>query len=267
MALKFAANLNFLFTEKASSIVERICLAHQHGFRAVELTCPEDETKRQKVLATIEDTGIAVSLVNLATDRTKDELKWGSTGIPGAEKLFQQQLKSTIEFAKAAKCQKIHLMSGLLTDNEIECDYNRTYLANLKLAADKLRSSNMIGLVEPINPYYVPKYYMDSYVKAREMLESVQCDNIKLLVDLYHLQSLKGNVTRSLEEYGKQIGHFQIAQVPNRNEPDTTGELDYAYIFQIIQEFGYTDWIGCEYKPKTTTVEGLNWLQKFGFKL
>lgn len=87
------------------------------------------------------------------------------------------------------------------------------------------------------------------------------------MVDLYHLQHISGNFTKTLEEYSSVIGHFQIAQVPYRNEPDTPGELNYGYIFKTIEAFGYDDFIGCEYKPKTTTVEGLSWLSKYNLKL
>lgn len=110
-------------------------------------------------------------------------------------------------------------------------------------------------------------YDQQSLITASQVLKEIQANNIKLMVDLYHLQHISGNFTKTLEEYNNVIGHFQIAQVPYRNEPDTLGELNYDYIFKTIKEFGYDDYIGCEYKPKTTTVEGLSWLSKFNLKL
>ncbi|EDW45702.1 putative hydroxypyruvate isomerase [Drosophila sechellia] len=264
MALKFAANLNFLFTERATSIAERIRLAHQNGFRAVEIPYPDGETS--DVVSAVKETGVVVSLVNLAFDKSDDQLRFGSTSVPGSEKLFRSQLDATIDFARQVNCNKIHLTAGLFKGGQ-ESDYTKTYTANLKIAADSLRASKMIGVIEPINKYAVPGYYMNSYSKAAGILADVAADNIQLLADLYHLQHLHGNVSKTLEEYKALIGHFQIAQVPHRHEPDVSGELDYGFVFKALQEFGYDGWVGCEYKPKTTTVEGLGWVSKLGYTL
>ncbi|EDX02929.1 putative hydroxypyruvate isomerase [Drosophila yakuba] len=264
MALKFAANLNFLFTERATTIAERIRLAHQNGFRAVEIPYPEGETS--DVVTAVKETGVVVSLVNLAFDKSDDQLRFGSTSVPGSEKLFRSQLDATIDFARQVNCGKIHLTAGLFKGGQ-ESDYTKTYTSNLKIAADSLRASKMIGVIEPINKYAVPGYYMNSYSKAAGILADVAADNIQLLADLYHLQHLHGNVSKTLEEYKALIGHFQIAQVPHRHEPDVSGELDYSFVFKALQDFGYDGWVGCEYKPKTTTVEGLGWVSKLGYTL
>ncbi|XP_039497586.1 putative hydroxypyruvate isomerase [Drosophila santomea] len=264
MALKFAANLNFLFTERATTIAERIRLAHQNGFRAVEIPYPEGETS--DVVSVVKETGVVVSLVNLAFDKSDDQLRFGSTSVPGSEKLFRSQLDATIDFARQVNCGKIHLTAGLFKGGQ-ESDYTKTYTSNLKIAADSLRASKMIGVIEPINKYAVPSYYMNSYSKAAGILADVAADNIQLLADLYHLQHLHGNVSKTLEEYKALIGHFQIAQVPHRHEPDVSGELDYGFVFKALQDFGYDGWVGCEYKPKTTTVEGLGWVSKLGYTL
>lgn len=100
-------------------------------------------------------------------------------------------------------------------------------------------------------------------ITANYILKSVNSEHLRLMVDFFHLQQICGNVTRSLKTMADCIGHFQIAQVPHRYEPDEAGELNYEYIFQLIKEQGYQDWIGCEYKPKTTTIEGLKWLDKY----
>ncbi|XP_064540731.1 putative hydroxypyruvate isomerase [Drosophila montana] len=157
---------------------------------------------------------------------------------------------------------KIHLMAGTVNNN-LENDHFKTYVSNLKKASEDLQLNNIVGLIEPINKYAIPLYFMESYTKASTVLREIKSNNIKIMVDLYHLQHICGNFTKTLEEYGNVIGHFQIAQAPNRNEPDTPGELNYDYVFKTIQLFGYDDWIGCEYKPKTTTVEGLNWIKKY----
>ncbi|XP_023172956.1 putative hydroxypyruvate isomerase [Drosophila hydei] len=263
MTFKFSANLNFLFTETASTISHRIKLAHQHGFRAVEIPYPDGELLN--VSQVIQETGILVSLVNISLDKTRNELKYGSTSIPGEEKLFQKQLDETIEFAKTVNCKKIHLMAGVM-NKKLECEHYETYVSNLKKAADILLANNIMGVIEPINKYAVPSYFMDSFVKASTVLKELKSNSIKLLVDVYHLQHICGNFTKTLEENRDVIGHFQIAQVPNRNEPDSAGELNYDYILKEIHSVGYDDWIGCEYKPKTTTVAGLNWISKYDSK-
>ncbi|XP_068154569.1 putative hydroxypyruvate isomerase [Drosophila tropicalis] len=264
MSLKFAANLNFLFTETATTIAERIRLAHKQGFPAVEIPYPEGET--QNVIDAIQATGITVSLVNLSFDKTNEKLRFGSTSIPGSEELFKKQLNETIEFAKQAKCKKVHITAGIISDRS-ESDHAQTYLANLKVAAASLKANNLQGVIEPINKYAIPTYFMNSYPKALQVLNELGYDNVKILADLYHLQHIHGNVAYTLKEYKNSIGHFQIAQVPHRHEPDVAGELDYGYIFKQVEEFGYDGWIGCEYKPKTTTSEGLGWVSKFGYQL
>ncbi|EDX16031.1 GD12017 [Drosophila simulans] len=173
MALKFAANLNFLFTERATSIAERIRLAHQNGFRAVEIPYPDGETS--DVVSAVKETGVVVSLVNLAFDKSDDQLRFGSTSVPGSEKLFRSQLDATIDFARQVNCGKIHLTAGLFKGGQ-ESDYTKTYTANLKIAADSLRASKMIGVIEPINKYAVPGYYMNSYSKAAGILADVAAD-------------------------------------------------------------------------------------------
>ncbi|EDV93907.1 putative hydroxypyruvate isomerase [Drosophila grimshawi] len=263
MALKFAANLNFLFTETAAAISERIRLAHRHGFQAVEIPYPSGEL--QEVKEAINETGILISLMNIALDGTREELKFGSTSIPGEENNFKTQLDKSIAYAKTVNCKKIHLMAGTV-DSKLECDHFKTYVSNLKKASDDLQLNNMIGVIEPINKYAIPSYFMNSYEKASNVLREINSDNIKLMVDIYHLQHICGNFTKTLEKNKNVIGHFQIAQVPNRNEPDTPGEINYDYVFETLKMFGYNDWIGCEYKPKTTTVEGLNWISKYNVK-
>lgn len=166
-------------------------------------------------------------------------------------------------------------------------DHYKVYQSNLKYAANELKQSKLMGVIEPINNYSVPSYFMNSYSMGKHVsskwiyfnaiskitlislhlatciLKSVNSDHLRLMVDIFHLQQICGNVTRSLETLAEHIGHVQIAQVPNRHEPDEAGELNYDYILRVLKEQGYHDWIGCEYKPKTTTIEGLKWLQKY----
>ncbi|XP_070063650.1 putative hydroxypyruvate isomerase isoform X2 [Drosophila virilis] len=160
--MKFSANLNFLFTETALAISERIKLAHQHGFRAVEIPYPDGELP--DVIQAIKNTGILVNLINIKLDKTKNELKYGSASIPGEEDLFKMQLDETVAFAKSINCKKIHLMAGTV-NNHLE-NHFKTYVSNLKEASEVLQLNNIVGLIEPINKYAVPLYFMDSYIKG-----------------------------------------------------------------------------------------------------
>lgn len=261
MALKFAANLNFLFTEVAT-IAERMCLAHKAGFRAVEIPYPRSE--EAAVIKARQETGLQVSLMNIALG--SNELQLGATSIPGAEKQFQIHLSETISLAKQLQCPKIHLMAGLVASYPRE-EHLKTYIANLKYAADILEKENIVGVIEPINKYSVPSYFMNCYDMAVEVLNDVNSKNLKLLLDIFHRQLIRGNMSNAFNELSPYIGHIQIAQVPNRHEPDQAGELDYGYVFELISKAGYADWIGCEYKPKTTTTDGLKWLAQYGQRL
>lgn len=261
MVLKFAANLNFLFTE-AKTIAERIHLAHRAGFRAVEIPFPRSE--EEPVVKAKNDTGIQIALMNIALG--PEDLSLGATSIPGAEKQFQTHLNETIELAKRLDCKKIHLMAGLVKSSPVE-EHSKTYQTNLKYAAALLEKENIVGLIEPINKYSVPSYFMNSYDVACSVLANVNSKNLRLMLDIFHLQLIRGNVSHAFEDFSQLIGHIQIAQVPNRHEPDVMGELNYQYVFELIENLKYNDWIGCEYKPKTSTVEGLKWLDQYGLKL
>ncbi|TMW51847.1 hypothetical protein DOY81_003092 [Sarcophaga bullata] len=257
MVLKFAANLNFLFSE-AATIAERIHLAHRAGFRAVEIPFPRSQ--EEKVVQAKNETGVQIALMNIALG--PNDMALGSASLPGAEEHFRMHLNETVTLAKQLQCKKIHLMAGLVKTFSRD-DHLKTYQANLKYAVGILEKENIIGVIEPINKHSVPGYFLNCYDVARSVLESVNSKSLLLMMDVFHLQLIRGNVTNSFEDLAHHIGHIQIAQVPNRHEPDHEGELNYAYVFSLIEKLGYNDWIGCEYKPKTNTVEGLQWLKEY----
>lgn len=175
-------------------------------------------------------------------------------------------------------------MSGKIDGAPTE-ENDQCYENNLKYAVNLLEKENIIGLIEPINKYSVPNYYMNCYNKgiyldsihipvfmilnflAISVIKKIQSPNLKIMLDIFHMQHIKGNITNTLKDLVEYCGHVQIAQVPNRNEPNTTGELDYKYILQELKKAGYDDWIGLEYKPMKVTGEGLKWIQEFGYTL
>lgn len=260
--LKFSANLGFLCLEGAS-IVEQYQLARQFGFKAVEHPFPAKQIDHQKLLQVKNELNLEVALVNIETD---PEAKFGCASFPQQQEAFKINFHNTLSFAKLFSCKKIHLMSGKL-EHAPTREHHEAFIENLKYAAGVLEGEGIIGVIEPINHYSVPGYFLHDFKYAVDAIKSVGSSNIKLMVDLFHLQMIQGNIINSLKEFQPFIGHVQIAQAPNRNEPNTPGELNLNFILQELEKIGYNDFIGCEYKPLTTTHEGLNWINEFGYQL
>ncbi|XP_028176659.1 putative hydroxypyruvate isomerase [Ostrinia furnacalis] len=260
--MKFCANLAFMFTE-ATSMIERYALAKDAGFKAVESGFPFGFTLEQ-VKQAKEAAGIEQVLINLNTgDVSKGEL--GVTAVPGKENEFQEKLKITIDYAKAVNARKIHIMAGKL-DNVTPQNWE-TYENNLKYAAGLLKDANILGVIEPINQHSVPKYFLSDYGKAIEIIKRIGSPNLKLMMDIFHLQHICGDLSHNIKNFMPYVGHVQIAQVPNRNEPDTPGEINYEYVLEHLKSNGYNDWIGLEYKPANGSKAGLKWIHNYGYSL
>lgn len=157
-------------------------------------------------------------------------------------------------------------MAGLVLKDPIE-KHDLVYVENLKKAVVKLEEANMVGVIEPINPHSVPKYYLNDYDRAISVIDAVGSKNLGLLLDIFHLQQLRGDVTRNIKKYLPYARHVQIAQVPDRNEPDSRGELNYEHIFKLLNEEKYEGWVGLEYKPAEDTEKGLSWIKRYGIEL
>lgn len=262
MPLKFCANLSFMFQE-TSSLLERYQLAKDVGFRAVECAFPYVHSV-EEVVAAQKKANVEQILINaFVGDVTKGEL--GFAAIPGAEEKFIDSVNLAVKYAKALQCSRIHVMSGAVeTVNEANVE---TYEKNIKHAASVFEKENIIGLIEPINPYSVPKYYMNNFHKGLDVVKKVNSPNLKLMLDMFHLQHLHGNLTQNIKEMLPYVGHIQVAQVPDRHEPNTSGEINYQYIFPLLEQLGYDGWIGLEYKPAGSTEAGLKWLDEFNMVL
>lgn len=257
---RFSANLGFLFTE-GSSIIEQYKLAAACGFKAIEHPFPLSNIDQNELLKVKNELNLNLALVNIELDA---DGKVGCASIPSMKEKFKEHLHTTIEFAKLFDCSKIHLMSGKL--DHLPTDENRqTFLENLRYAAPHLERDNIIAVIEPINHISVPGYFLHDFKYAIEVIKAVRSKNIKLMVDVFHMQMIQGNIIRSLHEYKNYIGHVQVAQAPDRNEPSTKGELNLKFILDELESIGYTDFIGCEYKPLTTTAEGLKWINDFDY--
>lgn len=262
MPLKFCANLSFMFQE-TTSLLERYQLAKDVGFRAVECAFPYVHTV-EEVVAAQKKANVEQILINaFVGDVTKGEL--GFASIPGAEEKFNDSLNLAVKYAKALKCSRVHVMSGAV--EKVNEENVKTYEKNIKHAASLFEKENIIGLIEPINPFSVPKYYMNDFQKGLKVVKKVNSPNLKLMLDMFHLQHLHGNLTLNIKELLPYVGHIQVAQVPDRHEPNTSGEIDYRYIFSLLEQLEYDGWIGLEYRPAGGTKEGLKWVEEFNMKL
>ncbi|XP_071953818.1 putative hydroxypyruvate isomerase [Antedon mediterranea] len=264
MSLKFAANLSFLFTD-LPDLKQRYYAAKQSGFQAVEVAFPYTYPAKD-IKEALESNNQKQVLLNIFPgDLSAGELGLGA--IPGKEKEFQDALTLSIKYCKALNCTRLHIMSGKIPEHTEEETENLLkkmedkFVTNLKYAADVLSKEGILALIEPLNKITVPNYFLNSQYQAVDIIKKVENPNLKLQMDLFHVQQQHGNITNIIKELYPYIGHMQIAQVPGRGEPDSPGELNYTYILQLLQELGYDDWIGCEYKPTGKTENSFSWLK------
>lgn len=255
---RFAANLTMLFNDV--DFLERFEKAHQAGFKAVEFLFPY--AYEPKILADkLNQFGLEQVLFNMPPgDWNAGER--GLAAIPGREEEFKQSVDVVLSYALALKCKKIHAMSGIINPQFSHQQHVQTFIHNIRYAADQLAQHNIELMIEPLNKRDVPNYFITHQREAVELIKQVKRTNVKLQFDLYHAQIMDGDLTMLIREVADYIGHIQIASVPERNEP-VSGEVNYPYLYQVLDEVGYQGWIGCEYKPKTTTEEGLTWIKSF----
>ena len=251
----FAANLSFLFTEVP--FAERFSLAAQAGFNGVEYLFPYDWPAAE-VAAWLQAADLEQVLFNLppgdwaAGDR-------GLACLPERRGEFAESVEKARDYAMVLDCQRLHCMAGLRPAGVDEAILESTFISNLQFAADCLASVGVTVMIEPINSRIdMPGYWLDDVDKAFRLLRTVDRENVKIQLDLYHAQIIQGDLARTIENHLEQIGHIQIADNPGRHEPGT-GEIHYPYLFDSLDRLNYPGWVGCEYKPATTTIAGLGW--------
>ena len=253
---KFAANLTFLFNELP--FMERFAAAAGAGFRAVEYMAPYPY-RADELKAALKANGLVQALFNLpAGDWSNGER--GMACIPGREVEFRKGLATAIEYAHAIDCRKINCLAGKLPADVSRDEARATMIANLTYAAAELKREGIRLVTEPINCFDVPGYFVNRTTEALAILDSVDSDNLFIQYDIYHAQRMEGELGNTLRNLLPRIGHIQIADNPGRHEPGS-GEINYAWIFRLLDAIGYDDWVGCEYNPKTTTAAGLGWMK------
>lgn len=252
---KFAANLSFLFTEVP--FPERFARAAAAGFAGVEYLFPYDWPAGE-VAGWLAAAGLEQVLFNLPPgDWAAGER--GLACLPGRQGEFAESVDQALDYAVELDCRRLHCMAGLRPAGVAEAELEATYIANLRHAADRLASIGATVTIEPINSRLdMPGYWLDDVRQALRLLDAIGRDNVKLQLDLYHAQIIQGDLARTLEAHLERIAHIQIADNPGRHEPGT-GEIHYPYLFDLLDRLGYAGWIGCEYKPLTTTEAGLGW--------
>ena len=257
---RFAANLSMMFDEVP--FLERFGEAAQAGFRGVEFHAPYDFPPAE-VAARAREHKLEVVLFNAAMgDPVAGER--GLASLPGREHEFAAGIANALRYAKALGCPRIHVLAGLLpagADVDERARRVRTYVRNLRAAADEARAQGVTVLIEPINVRDMPDYLLNTQAEAHAIRLEVGAANLKVQMDFYHCQIVEGDLAEKFRKWQPHIGHLQIAGVPGRHEPDT-GEVHYPYLFRLLDELRYDGWVGCEYRPHTTTQAGLNWFYR-----
>jgi hydroxypyruvate isomerase len=253
---KFCANLTFLYNELG--FVERFAAAARAGFKGVEYMSPY-EYGREQLAEQLQKHGLEQVLFNLpAGDWAKGERGIGCH--PDRVGEFQDGVGKAIEYARALGCKQVNCLAGLTPDMP-EDRRRAAFVSNLKFAALKLKEAGVKLLIEPINTIDIPGFYLTGSKQALALIDEVGSDNLYLQYDIYHMQVMEGDLARTIERNLAKIPHMQLADNPGRNEPGT-GEINWPFLFSHIDRIGYKGWIGCEYKPKTTTSDGLGWMQR-----
>lgn len=250
---RLAANLSYLFGD--APFLERFERAAKAGFRGVEYFAPYDHEPAE-LLARLRGNGLEQVLFNTPIGN-REAGDSGLAAVPGREAEFRASLDDVLRYADALECRRIHIMAGNATGPEARA----TFLANLEYAARAFEPHGVTPLIEPLNRRDAPGYFLTDFGDAMDVIAAVA--GVRLQFDIYHRQIIHGDVTAGLREMMPVIRHMQIAGVPDRHEPDT-GELELIHVLGTIRELGYDGWIGCEYRPKGTTEEGLPWIRRAG---
>ena len=253
---RFAANLTMLYGEH--DFLDRFAAAARDGFEAVEYLFPYAH-EPQVLARRLAEHGLKQVLFN-APPGDWDAGERGIACLPGREEDFRRGFDRALHYAQALDCPRVHVMAGLAPDGVERARLAATYAANLAWASAQAASAGRDVLIEPINPRDMPGYFLNTQDEAHVICQEVGEANLMVQMDFYHTQIVQGDVTMTLRNYAPRVGHVQIAGVPNRHEPDT-GELDNGYLMRVLDDIGYAGWVGCEYRPRGRTEDGLGWLK------
>ncbi len=255
---RFAANLTMLFTEVP--FMERFALAKASGFKAVEFLFPyafsPDEIK-----AALDEHALRLVLHNLPAGDW-DSGERGSACMPDRVAEFRSGVAKAIEYASVLGVPQLNCLAGKAPVGVDPKLLHDTFVKNLQFAASELKKAGLKLLIEPINTFDIPGFYLSRTEQGIAILDKVGADNVFLQYDIYHAQRMEGELGNTIQQYINRIAHIQLADNPGRNEPGT-GEINYDYLFGLLDRLGYGGYIGCEYKPLKTTEAGLSWMSQY----
>jgi 2-dehydrotetronate isomerase len=265
---RFAANLSMLYPEHA--FLERFEAAARDGFQGVEYLFPYEHEPRE-LAARLKAHGLQQVLFN-APPGNWDAGERGMACLPGREGEFREAIARALRYADALACPRVHVMAGLVPAGPERTALRTTYVANVRWAAREAAKQGVNLLLEPINTRDIPGFFLNRQDQAHGLVEEIGEPNVQVQMDLYHCQIVEGDVAMKIRQYlpTGRVGHFQIAGVPQRHEPDL-GELYHPYLFSVIDEVsaacGWQGWVGCEYRPARGaqpggTSQGLEWLRR-----
>lgn len=245
-----------MFTEVP--FLERFAMAASAGFRAVEFQFPYEWE-----VSAIQDQLVKHDLESVLFNLPPGNWPNGDRGLacrPGREAEFQASVETALSYAIPFRTRILHVMAGIVPPLEERQLSDIVYISNLRYAADRCAShSDLTLVIEAINTRDVPGYYLRTQAQAHDLCQAIGRPNVRMQMDLYHMQIAEGNLTATLRDYIASCAHIQIASVPGRHEP-REGEIDFRYLFRLLDDLGYQGWVGCEYTPRETTVAGLGWL-------
>lgn len=258
---RFSANLSTLFQDLP--LIERFPAAAAAGFKAVELWFPY-EVPAQDMARVLKANGLVCVGINSPPGNI-DEGDWGLAVDPTRRNEFLKGVEQAMEYAQGIDCANVHVMAGVRAAGMQVDDAWKVYMDNIGVACDVAVQYGRHVMIEPLNAIDRPTYLLSRQAQAVEVLKALNRDNLGIMVDLFHLQRGEGNLIEHMRMSLPYATHVQIADVPGRHEPGT-GEINFAMVLKELDKAGYTGWVGCEYFPSKSTVEGLDWMAKHGIE-
>lgn len=255
---RFAANVSTMFPDVP--VDERFAAARAMGFRAVEYLFPYEESPGE-IQRRLRDAGIRMILLNTPLGDAGSGER-GLAAVPGRQADFKAHFERSLCYARTLDVPMIHVMAGVVPGEQRD-DAEAIFVENVRHAADTAATHGVRILLEPLNHEDTPGYFLTLTAETRRLMQSISRDNVRLQYDLYHRQIMEGNLARGLADNLDLIAHIQFSSVPGRHEPQF-GEVNMPYLFEVCDRLGYDGWIGCEYRPMTTTAEGIGWGRPYG---
>jgi 2-dehydrotetronate isomerase len=254
--MKLSAHIGYQFTE--APFLERFALAARAGYRAVEFPVPY-AYEVDVLKAMLQEHQLELAQIS-APAGLPDKGEKGLAALSGRGADFQHSLEAAVGYAVALRCPRVHIMAGT-AGGTFAADW-QTYVGNMRLAVQTLSSEGIATLAEIMSPGEVPGYYLSSFELAEALFDAIPDANLQCLFDTYHAAALTKDVPGLLRHWLPRTGHIQISDFPGRHEPGT-GELPFDQLYEQIDASGYDGWVGCEYRPATTTAEGLVHLRRY----